>query len=55
MLTDTQILVELLKITEEKSQEFVEKYALKMKQLQVILLLKNRFNKNNINSVRRCS
>jgi hypothetical protein len=35
VLTDTQILIELLKITEEKSQELVDTYAQKMKELQV--------------------
>ncbi|XP_060607068.1 uncharacterized protein LOC132759327 isoform X2 [Ruditapes philippinarum] len=35
VLTDTQILIEFLKITEEKSQELVNTYAQKMKDLQL--------------------
>jgi hypothetical protein len=39
VLTDTQILIELLKVTEEKSQELVNTYAQKMKDLQVYSFL----------------
>ncbi|XP_053376412.1 universal stress protein Slr1101-like [Mercenaria mercenaria] len=35
LLTNTEILAELLKVTEEKTQELVEKYALKMEELRV--------------------
>ncbi|XP_053374797.1 uncharacterized protein LOC128547100 [Mercenaria mercenaria] len=35
LLTDTQILAELLKVTEEKTQELIDKYTLKMEELRL--------------------
>ncbi|XP_053376411.1 uncharacterized protein LOC128547498 [Mercenaria mercenaria] len=35
LLTDTQILAEVLKVTEEKTQALIDKYALKMEELRL--------------------